>query len=69
MPFDALTTRTPSTARLVSPNAIVLTSPVPSPFGVSTRGTALRPVTASGGGPGTGSVDGRTASPALIVYV
>ena len=30
-------------------------SPLPSPFGVSTRGEALRPVTASGGGPGTGA--------------
>jgi hypothetical protein len=30
---------------------------------------ALRPVTASGGGPGTGNVEGRTPEPALIVYV
>ena len=64
-----LTTSTVAVAAVVSENEIRVVSATPSPFGVSTAGKARRRWTASGGGPGTAAVHGRTSGPAWIVYV
>ena len=69
LPLDSLTTRALRTALRVRPKRTVVLSPLQSPFGVTACGDAFRPLILSGGGPGTGKVDGLTLGPALMVYV
>jgi hypothetical protein len=69
VPDEAFTTRTERVACRDTLKEIAVCSPLQSPFGVTAAGVAFNPVTASGRGPGTLPVAGRTAAPAPIVYV
>src|SRR6185369_9416690 len=68
--FDAESmTSTATLARAESAKETDVDSPMPSPFGVTACGLAVRLVTSSGGGPGTVPRAGRRSGPAPIEYV
>ena len=65
---EELRTSTATLARVESAKETDVDSPMPSPFGVTTCGRAVRLVTSSGGGPGTVPRAGRRSGPASIAY-
>jgi hypothetical protein len=63
---EELSTSTATLARVESAKETNVDSPIPSSFGVTTCGLAVRLVTSRGGGPGTVPRAGRRSGPASI---